>query len=232
MARLACGAVANAAEDSSTHAALLTRTNAMHYMVFLMRSRHLSVHREASRACGNLLTTLDAHKDFISEVSPIRRRFSKGGHAMVGGRGSLGSIFSARRGSSPEELPNQCIFNPFSVLLFYLQPVQCSTVLFAILFCVFLFFFCNLIRVLLLSLQSHLCSTAFFAIPFVFYCFLCNLICNLLLPSQSQLRFCFTIVVIASLAQSNEPPSLLSRHGPTMGCLVPKSVFSWGVFSS
>lgn len=68
MARLACGAVANAAEDSSTHAALLSRTNAMHYMVFLMRSRHLSVHREASRACGNLLTTLDAHKDFISEV--------------------------------------------------------------------------------------------------------------------------------------------------------------------
>lgn len=73
MARLACGAVANAAEDSSTHPALLSRTNAMHYMVFLMRSRHLSVHREASRACGNLLTTLDAHKDFIAEVFPTRR---------------------------------------------------------------------------------------------------------------------------------------------------------------
>lgn len=68
VARLACGAVANAAEDSSTHPALLSRTNAMHYMVFLMRSRHLSVHREASRACGNLLTTGNAHKDFISEV--------------------------------------------------------------------------------------------------------------------------------------------------------------------
>lgn len=68
MARLACGAVANAAEDSSTHPILLSRTNAMHYMVFLMRSRHLSVHREASRACGNLLTNRDAHKDFISEV--------------------------------------------------------------------------------------------------------------------------------------------------------------------
>lgn len=68
VARLACGAVANAAEDSSTHPALLSRTNAMHYMVFLMRSRHLSVHREASRACGNLLTHRDAHRDFISEV--------------------------------------------------------------------------------------------------------------------------------------------------------------------
>lgn len=71
MARLACGAVANAAEDSSTHPALLSRTNAMHYMVFLMRSRHLSVHREASRACGNLLTNRDAHKDFISEVGMV-----------------------------------------------------------------------------------------------------------------------------------------------------------------
>lgn len=68
VARLACGAVANAAEDSSTHPTLLSRTNAIHYMVFLMRSRHLSVHREASRACGNLLTNRDAHKDFISEV--------------------------------------------------------------------------------------------------------------------------------------------------------------------
>lgn len=68
VARLACGAAANAAEDSSTHPALLSRTNAMHYMVFLMRSRHLSVHREASRACGNLLTNRDAHKDFISEA--------------------------------------------------------------------------------------------------------------------------------------------------------------------
>lgn len=71
VARLACGAVANAAEDSSTHPALLSRTNAMHYMVFLMRSRHLSVHREASRACGNLLTNRDAHKDFISEVGAV-----------------------------------------------------------------------------------------------------------------------------------------------------------------
>lgn len=71
VARLACGAVANAAENSSTHPALLSRTNAMHYMVFLMRSRHLSVHREASRACGNLLTNRDAHKDFISEVRKL-----------------------------------------------------------------------------------------------------------------------------------------------------------------
>lgn len=68
VARLACGAVANASEDSSTHKYLLSRTNAMHYMVFLMRSRHLSVHREASRACGNLLTGLEAHQDFVSEV--------------------------------------------------------------------------------------------------------------------------------------------------------------------
>ena len=89
MARLACGAVANAAEDSSTHAALLSRTNAMHYMVFLMRSRHLSVHREASRACGNLLTTLDAHKDFISEVQTHKMRFLVGWH-RTGLAGSSG----------------------------------------------------------------------------------------------------------------------------------------------
>lgn len=72
VARLACGAVANAAEDSSTHKPLLSRTNAMHYMVFLMRSRHLSIHREASRACGNLLTSRDAHKDFMLEVRSIK----------------------------------------------------------------------------------------------------------------------------------------------------------------
>ncbi|CAM9303250.1 unnamed protein product [Discosporangium mesarthrocarpum] len=67
VARLACGAVANAAEDSSTHPAFLSKSNAIHYMVFLMRSRHLSVHREASRACGNLLTSIEAHRDFVSE---------------------------------------------------------------------------------------------------------------------------------------------------------------------
>lgn len=77
VARLACGAVANAAEDYSTHPVLLSRTNAMHYMVFLMRSRHLSVHREASRACGNLLTNRDAHRDFISEVSEDYIRVSR-----------------------------------------------------------------------------------------------------------------------------------------------------------
>lgn len=69
VARLGCGAVANIAEDPSTHSTLLSRTNVIHYMVFLARSKHLSIHREASRACGNLLTNLDARKDFILEVS-------------------------------------------------------------------------------------------------------------------------------------------------------------------
>lgn len=68
----------------------------MHYMVFLMRSRHLSVHREASRACGNLLTNRDAHKDFISEVGMgayeycgLNKRLSKSSYFWGGEEGAI-----------------------------------------------------------------------------------------------------------------------------------------------
>ena len=56
-ARLSCGAVANVAEDLMTHRTLLFKANAMHTLVYLMRSKHLSVHREASRAVSNIMST-------------------------------------------------------------------------------------------------------------------------------------------------------------------------------
>ena len=55
VARLACGAAANIAEDPMTHRPLVYKVNAMHTLCYLMRSKHMSVHREASRAVSNLL---------------------------------------------------------------------------------------------------------------------------------------------------------------------------------
>lgn len=50
IARHACGTIANIAESKRTHKQLVNKTvNAIHMSVFLMRSKHLSVHREASR---------------------------------------------------------------------------------------------------------------------------------------------------------------------------------------
>ena len=44
-----CGVVANIAEHVETHP-MLVYEQAIHFLVFLMRSRHLDVHREATRA--------------------------------------------------------------------------------------------------------------------------------------------------------------------------------------
>ena len=66
-ARLACGAAANVAEDNMTHRPLLFKGNALHTLVYLMRSKHLSVHREASRAVSNILSTEASHTIFLEE---------------------------------------------------------------------------------------------------------------------------------------------------------------------
>jgi hypothetical protein len=56
-ARQACGAMANTAENKRTHKRLIEVGKLMHSMVFLMRSKHLSVHREAARCASNLLSS-------------------------------------------------------------------------------------------------------------------------------------------------------------------------------
>ena len=56
VARFANGAVANVAEDPMTHRAIGHHLNGMHILIYLMGSRHVSVHREAARAVSNLLT--------------------------------------------------------------------------------------------------------------------------------------------------------------------------------
>ena len=67
-ARCACGAIANIAEDvEGAHRMLIFKASALHPLTHLMRSKHLSVVREASRAVGNLLNTEAAHPIFIDE---------------------------------------------------------------------------------------------------------------------------------------------------------------------
>uniref|UniRef100_A0A7S3XPT1 Vacuolar protein 8 n=1 Tax=Heterosigma akashiwo TaxID=2829 RepID=A0A7S3XPT1_HETAK len=66
-ARLACAAVANVAEDGAAHGPLVEAANAVHHLCYLMRSRHLAVHREAARAVANLLSTERAHAPFLYE---------------------------------------------------------------------------------------------------------------------------------------------------------------------
>lgn len=67
VARQACGAVANIAEAKRTHKRLVEVGKAMHTMVYLMRSKHLSVHREASRCVSNLLSSAASHRLFIDD---------------------------------------------------------------------------------------------------------------------------------------------------------------------
>lgn len=67
VSRLALGAVANCAEDPQTHSNLVETFHAMHNLVFLMKSKHLSIHREASRAVSNLLTSIGTHTYFLAE---------------------------------------------------------------------------------------------------------------------------------------------------------------------
>ena len=60
--------MANLAEDAEgTHRQLLFKASALHPLTRLMRSKHLSVVREASRAVGNLLATASSHSIFIDE---------------------------------------------------------------------------------------------------------------------------------------------------------------------
>lgn len=66
-ARNACGALANLAEAKRTHKRLATTARAMHHMVFIMRSKHLSVHREAARCVANLLSSSAFHRLFLDD---------------------------------------------------------------------------------------------------------------------------------------------------------------------
>lgn len=67
ISRQACGAVANLAESKRTHKRLATVANTMNIMVCVMKSKHLSVHREASRAVANMLSSTAFHKLFLDE---------------------------------------------------------------------------------------------------------------------------------------------------------------------
>jgi hypothetical protein len=67
IARQACGAIANIAESKRTHKQLATVANAMHTMIFIMRSKHLAVHREAARAVANMLSSTAFHRLFLDD---------------------------------------------------------------------------------------------------------------------------------------------------------------------
>jgi Armadillo/beta-catenin-like repeat len=79
VSRMATGAMANLSEDViGTHTSLLLHANAMHYLLHLMRSRHLAVHREAARAVANLLSSQVAreqwiHEDGLRSLAPIAK---------------------------------------------------------------------------------------------------------------------------------------------------------------
>lgn len=75
VARFALGAVANIAEDPVTHRALVHHLNCLNVLVYLMRSRHVSVHREAARAVSNLLSSHASHATFLAEEG-LRSLFS------------------------------------------------------------------------------------------------------------------------------------------------------------
>jgi hypothetical protein len=59
--------VANIAESKRTHKQLAGSANAMHVAVFLMRSKHLSVHREAARIVSNMLSSTASHRLFLDD---------------------------------------------------------------------------------------------------------------------------------------------------------------------
>ena len=67
ISRFSLGAIANVAEDAVTHRALSHHLNGMHCLIYLMRSRHVSVHREATRAISNLLSSQSTHSMFVSD---------------------------------------------------------------------------------------------------------------------------------------------------------------------
>ena len=64
--RCACGAIANLGEDvEGTHRQLIFKASCLPPLIKLMRSKHLSVVREASRAVGNFLNSVNAHPIFL-----------------------------------------------------------------------------------------------------------------------------------------------------------------------
>ena len=65
--RQACGALANCAEAKRTHKRLATHAHAMHHMVFIMRSKHLAIHREAARCVSNLVSSSAFHRLFLDD---------------------------------------------------------------------------------------------------------------------------------------------------------------------
>eukprot|EP00974_Lingulodinium_polyedra_P069364 6716213-Lingulodinium_polyedra.AAC.1 len=53
VARFACATIANIAEAKRTHKALVAVANAIHLLIALMRSKHVSIARESARAISN-----------------------------------------------------------------------------------------------------------------------------------------------------------------------------------
>ncbi|KAG6974314.1 hypothetical protein JG688_00003126 [Phytophthora aleatoria] len=66
VARNACGAAANIAENVRTHEYMID-VQAVHVGVKAMRSRHLPVYREASRLVANLMSTPEFHAVLLNE---------------------------------------------------------------------------------------------------------------------------------------------------------------------
>lgn len=69
VARHACGAAANLAEDVATHE-LMVDVHAVRVALRAMRSRHLPVYREASRLLANLMTTDEFHTLVTNDQEP------------------------------------------------------------------------------------------------------------------------------------------------------------------
>ena len=99
VSRQSLGAIANAAESKRTHKRLVEVGKVVHSMVFLMRSKHLAVHREAARAASNLMSSAAAHRLFIDD-------------------GGLQSLFRLSRSLDTEVLYNAAlIFRKLSPVL-------------------------------------------------------------------------------------------------------------------
>ena len=107
IARHACGTIANIAESKRTHKQLVSKTvNAIHMSVFLMRSKHLSVHREAARIgkqlseCYVLLAKFITFNFFV--VSNMLT--SSASHRLFLDDGGLISLFRLCRSLDSETL--------------------------------------------------------------------------------------------------------------------------------
>jgi len=68
-ARFACSALAGISEDLSTHDAI-TKCGGGSFMIGLIHHEGVDVHREASRALANLMSSFDTHPDVIAAALP------------------------------------------------------------------------------------------------------------------------------------------------------------------